>query len=131
MERFTESRSKDWQKKGYLHQRNLADGLLEVTFAKDMLECINPGYGGKETMPKELTTIPSRSGLEMPVDKADEEEAEAEVGQEEEPYFIATICRGEVEAAAQDLILEQNMTTAERERGDRVVRRDGGRSRDL
>lgn len=128
MERFTESRSKDWQKKGYLHQRNLADGLLEVTFAKDILECINPGYGGKKTMPKELTIIPSRSGLEMPVGKADEEEAEAEVGEEEEPYFIAAICREEVEAVAQDLILEQNMTTTEREQGDRLVRQGGGRS---
>lgn len=115
MEKFIESRSRGWQRKGYLHQRNLADGVLEVIFAKDMLEWINPSYEGKMTMPRELTTAPNQSGLEVLVAKADEEEGEGEgeeeVGEEEEeePYCIATICREEVEAAAHDLILEQEM----------------------
>ncbi len=110
MEKFIESRSKDWQRKGYLHQRNLADGVLEVTFAEHMLEWINPSYQGKMTMLKGLKTVPYQSGLEVLVDKADEEVGEEEEEEEEEElYCIATICRKEVEAAAQDLIPEQNM----------------------
>lgn len=64
--------------------------------------------------------MPNQSGLEISVNKADEEEGETEVGDEEEPCYIATVCREEVEAAAQDMALEQNMTsTADRERGGR------------
>lgn len=54
--------------------------------------------------------MPNQSWLEISVDKADEEEGGAEVRDEEEPCCIATVCREEVEAAAQDMILEQNMT---------------------
>lgn len=116
MEKFIESRSKYWQKKGYLHHRNLEDGELVVTFAKHMLEWINPSYEGKMTMSKAVTTAPNQGGLVAKAEEAEEgeEEGEEEVGEEEEddddePYYIATFCRKEVEAAAQDLILEQTM----------------------
>lgn len=135
MEKFIEFRSKNWQKKGYLQHRNLADGVLEVKFAKQMLVWIDPNYKGKMTMPKGLTTALSQSELEVLVAKDDEEEGEEEgegegeeEGEEEEDeegeekgeeegeeelgkeegedddlYYISTICRREVEAAAQEV----------------------------
>ncbi|MCJ1344514.1 retrotransposon-like protein 1 [Peltigera leucophlebia] len=84
VEQFINSRSKAWQKEGHLHQRYLADRVVEVSFTKEMLEWINPSYQGKMTMPKKWTTTPIQSGLELLVDKADEEEGKDEGKEEEE-----------------------------------------------
>lgn len=98
VEKFIESKSKYWQKKGYLHHRKLADGELEVKFSKHMLEWIDPSYEGKMITPKEWTTTLSQSGLEELVAKADDDD---------EPHCLANICRREVDAAAQDLKTNQ------------------------
>lgn len=82
VEQFINYRSKAWQKEGHLQQRYLADRVVEVTFAKGMLEWIKPSYQGRMTMPRKLTAVPSQSGLELLVDKADEEEG-GEEGEEE------------------------------------------------
>lgn len=129
VEQFINYRSKAWQKEGHLHQRYLADRVVEVTFAKGMLEWISPSYQGKMTMPpmpQKLTTPPSQRGLELLVDKVDEEEGEEEgekegvgegVGEgeeagkeEKEELCLTTKCLAEVEAATQDLISEHSMT---------------------
>lgn len=125
VEQFINYRSKAWRKEGHLHQRYLADRVVEVTFAKGMLEWISPSYQGKMTMPampQKLTTPPSQRGLELLVDKVDEEEGEVEgekegVGEgeeegkeEKEDLCLTTKCLAEVEAATQDLISEHRMT---------------------
>lgn len=68
VERFIEARSKAWEKVGYL-QRQLADGVLEVTFAKELVEWISPSYEGKMNLPKNLTSAPSQSERSVQVDK--------------------------------------------------------------
>ena len=125
VEQFINYRSKTWQKEGHLHQRYLADRVVEVTFAKGMLEWISPSYQGKMTMPpmpQNLTTSPSQRGLGLLVDKVDEEEGEEEgekegvgegeeeVKEEKEELCLTIKCLAEVEAATQDLISEHSMT---------------------